>query len=79
MGLDFPTKEQFLSQKVFCKLGEGSCLSGLKTPDRAYLGMLAEMDLREHKKDRMVGMGRRGHHLEGTGQERGAVAEGFSL
>ena len=60
MGLAFPTKELFLSQKVSCELGEGSCLSGLKTPDRAYLGMLAEMDLREHKKDRMVGMGHRG-------------------
>ena len=42
MGLAFPTKELFLSQNVSCKLGEGSCLSGLKTPDRAYLGMLAE-------------------------------------
>lgn len=60
MGLAFPTTELFLSQKVSCKLGEGSCLSGLKTPDRACLGMLAEMDLRDHKKERMVGMGHRG-------------------
>ena len=59
MGPAFPTKELFLSQKVSWKPGEASCLSELKAPDRAYLAMLAEMDLWEHKKDRMVGMGHR--------------------